>query len=293
MSIKMVYRVPDIGVRDEITAVSIDDLCEKIEWNRATLETCLDIGGTYEITAETIEEKEKAEECMRQMIQAHDTVMAKKFKCAQNMAKAFASGCKVVLVQDEDDMRRASREIHDTEGSPYAECSPGQKGVTTPKGTIIVNLGAATDFDDLHNTFRRETARSAFIQAGLRALMHGRSVADLGMELQKIGVIPTGSDGIAAFTENVKTIKQTSAAKGVVLKDADAVEEVLAIMNQRVLSMVMSRKFGDGLIKLLAGNTEEKAKNFKDARRIVASILHGSKSPDIRLYGELNMLGSD
>ena len=227
---------------------------------------------------------------MRQLTQAHDTVMTKKVKCAQNMAKAWASGCKVVLVQNDGDMRRAIREVHDAEGSPYAECSPGQKGVTTPKGTIIVNLDAATDFDDLHNTFRRETARSAFIQAGMRDLMHGRSVADLGMELQKIGVIPADSDGIAAFTQNVKTIKQTSAVKGGALTDADAVEEVLAIMNQPLLSKVMSQKLGDGIVNLLVGKTEEKAKNFKDARRIVARILRSNKSPDIRLYGDLNAL---
>lgn len=288
----MVYRVPDIGMRDdEITAVSIDDLCEQIEWNRITLETCLNIGGTYEITAATIEEKQKAEECMRKMIQTHDIVMAKKVKCAQGMAK-WASGCKVVLVQNDDDMRRAIREVHDEEGSPYAEYRPGQKGVTTPKGTIIVNLGAITDFRDLSRTFRREAARSAFIEAGLRALMQGRSVADLGMELQKIGVIPAGSGGIAAFKQNVETIRQTSAEKGAVLKDADAVEEVLAIMNQEVLSMsmVMNRKFGDGIINFLAGTKEAKAKNFKDARRIVARILWSNKSPDIRLYGDLNAL---
>ena len=120
--------------------------------------------------------------------------------------------------------------------------------------------------------------------------MHGRSVADLGMELQKIGVIPADSDGIAAFTQNVKTIKQTSAVKGGALTDADAVEEVLAIMNQPLLSKVMSQKLGDGIVNLLVGKTEEKAKNFKDARRIVARILRSNKSPDIRLYGDLNAL---
>ena len=193
-----------------------------------------------------------------------------------------------MLVQNDDDMRRASREVLDTEGSPHAECSPGQKGVTTPKGTIIVNLGAATNFDDLHNTFKREAARSAFFKAGLTALMRGRCIDDLGVELQKIGVIPRGLKGMAAFTQSVETIKKTSTEKGVALTDADAVEEVLAIMNQGFWG-VMSQKFGDGLINLLAGKEKSKAKNFRDARRIVASILHGNKSPDIRLYGDPNI----
>lgn len=287
MSIKFKWAIPSIGT-SEITADSIEELRQQIEARQITLSKIRCIGGTYEMIADSVEEAQKAAEYMSQLKQAHDIVMTKKTKTAQNMAKAWASGCKVVLVQTDGDMRRAIREVHDAEGSPYAECSPGQKGVTTPKGTIIVNLGAATDFDDLHNTFRRETARSAFVKAGLTALMRGRCIADLGFELQKIGVIPPGSDGMAAFTQNVETIKLTSAEKGIALTDADAVEEVLAIMNQRLLSMVMSRKLGDGLSNLLAGKEKSKAKNFRDARRIVASFLHSNESPDIRLYGDPN-----
>jgi hypothetical protein len=274
MSIKFKWTIPSIGAY-EITADSIESLRQQIEARQISLAKIRCSGGKYEMIAYTAEDAQMAAEYMSQLKQrdANNAHMIKGAEIATRIANVFAPGCKVVLVQDDDDMRRASREVHDTEGSTYAECSPGQKGVTTPKGTIIVNLGATTDFDDILKTFKREAARSAFVKAGLKTLMCGKSIADLGDELQNIGVIPRGLEGMAAFTQNVEAIKKTSAEKGVALTDADAVEEVLAIMNQGLWG-VMRRKFGDGLVNCLAGKEQPTAKNFRDARRIVASILH-------------------
>jgi hypothetical protein len=289
MSIKFKWAIPCIGAY-EITADSIEGLRQQIVARQISLAKIRCLGGRYEMTADSVEEAQAAAEYMSQLKQrdAHNAHMIKGAEIATRVANVFAPGCKVVLVQDDDDMRRASREVHDAEGSHYAECSPGQKGVTTPKGTIIVNLGAATDFDDLIKTFKREAARSAFIKAGLKTLMRGRSIADLGNEFQKIGVIPHGLEKMASFTHTVGTVKKTFAEKGIALTDADAVEEVLAIMNQGLWGDVMGRKFGDGLINFLAGKEQSTAKNFRDARRIVAGILHSNKSPDIRLYGDPN-----
>ncbi|MFA7175080.1 MAG: hypothetical protein WC340_17030 [Kiritimatiellia bacterium] len=287
MSIKIIWAIPSIGTH-EINYDSIEDLRLQIEFSQIVITTIFDIGGTYEIIADSIDESQKAAEYMSQLKQAHDIVITTKTKSAQNIAKVCAPGCKVVLVQSYGDMRRASIEVHDAEGISYTECSSCQKGLTTPKGTIIVNLGATEGTIDLINTFKREAARSAFIKAGLTTLMRGRCIDDLGVELQKIGVIPRGLEGMAAFIRTVGRIKKTSAEKGITLTDADAVEEVLAIMNQGFWG-VMSQKFGDGVISFLAGKEKSKAKNFRDARRIVASILHGNKSPDIRLYGDPNI----
>lgn len=272
----------------EITADSIEDLRQQIEFSQNTITVIRDVGGTYEITADSVEEAKLAAELISHLKQVGDIDMPKKAKSAQNIAKVCASGCEVVLVHNDDDMRRASREVYDTEGSPHAECISGQKGLTTPKGTIIVNLGAATNFYNLLSTFKRMAARSAFVKSGLTALMRGRCIADLGAELQKIGAISPGVKGMASFTQSVEAIKKASAQKGVALTDADAVEEVLAIMNQGFWG-VMRQKFGDGLINFMAGKEKSKAKNFKDARRIISSILHSSKSPDIRLYGDPNI----
>ena len=242
------------------------------------------------VTVASVAEAQKAAERMSQMKQGREADMRNRAAIATRVAQTFAPGRKLVLVQNDKDMLPAAEAAYAEEGSPFdpAQVKSSAKGATTPKGqTIIVNVAAATGVPDLVETIGHETGHSAFTQAGLTRLMQGKGASHLADEFQKAGVIAKGAEAKALFLSDVAKLKDSYASQGVKLNEAAAVEEVLANMNQG-MTPVMRKRFGDGLVSLfdkIRGKTAQGPQTIQDARAIVAGILHGNKSPDVRLFG--------
>ena len=256
---------------------------------QGTTYTLSDMDGMLnDVTVGSVAEAQQAAEKMSQLKQGRQADMNNRAEIAQRLAEIFAPGRKLVLVQSDADMLGATRAEYEAEGAEFDEAGfkAGAKGATTPGGTLIVNVAAATGVPDLVNTLTHETGHSAFTQAGLTRLMQGKGVEELAVEFQKAKVIPAGPAAKAEFVKAVAEKRAAYAAQGVTVDDAGAVEEVLANLNEG-LSPVMRKRFGDGLVGLFkkVRGTDGAAMSIDDARRIAAGILHGSKSPDVRLYG--------
>ena len=172
------------------------------------------------MTFNTPEEAVKAAEQMSQRKLGRDEDMNNRARIATNLAQTFAPGRKLVMVRTEDEMRAATEQEFEAEGSKFDkdQYKPNTPGLVTQKGTLVINLGAATGTEDLLHTITHETGHSAFTQAGLTAMMQGKGVEQLASELYKGGLIRdtfnengTMVDGKKQFVEAVKRYKLAAA----------------------------------------------------------------------------------
>jgi len=147
-------------VDDEKSHISVD---RSIRLEGTTYTVSDKDGQLKPVTVGTVEEAQKVAERMSQLKQGREIDMTKRAEIAQNVANVFAPGRNLILVQNDADMQRAAAD----EGVDPAQYSPGQKGLTTPNGAIVVNVAAATGFDDIVSTIKHETGHSVGDEAGL------------------------------------------------------------------------------------------------------------------------------
>ena len=120
-------------------------------------------------------------------------------------------------------------------------------------------------------------------EAGLTKLMAGKTVNWIAAEFQKSGIIAPGKNEREKFVKAVESVRADYAARGVKLADADAVAEVLSMLQER-MTPLFRKKFGDGLVTLLRGK-DKSAKNMRDVRRAVALIMYSGREAKVDLYG--------
>ena len=275
----------DVAKETENGAATVDDEQSGLSVDyTSTLEgtafTVRDRDGVLSpMTFNTAEEAQKGAEKMSQMKQGRQMDMEKRAEVATRVAQVFAPGRNVVLVQSDKDMKAAAA----AEGADAAQHKSGALGVTTPNGTIIVNVAATASFDELVQTVKHETGHSVADEAGLTKLMAGKTVDGIAAEFQKAGIIPPGADGLEKFVKAVESVKAQRAALGVKQADADAVGEVLSLQ-QEGMTPLFRKKFGDGLVTLLRGK-DKSAENMGDVRRAVALIMYGGREAKVDLFG--------
>lgn len=268
-------------VDDEQSGLSVD---MQSTADGATSFTIRDRDGMLQnVTVNSAEGAQSAAERMSQLKQARDVDMNKRAEIAQNAAKVLAPGRNLVLVQSDADMRRATEQAYRDEGANFTGMQAGQKGLTTPGGTLVINVAAATGFDDLVRTIKHETGHSVADEAGLTKLMQGKSVAQIAAELQGAKIVAPGPKAIGEFYQRVEETRARYAKQGVKLSDAGAVGETLAEMSEG-LEPLMRRRMGDTLLNMLTKKGAA-AKDTADARRMVANIMYGGKNPNITMYG--------
>ena len=279
----------DVAKETENGATTVDDEQSGLSVDyTSTLEgtafTVRDRDGVLSpMTFNTAEEAQKGAEKMSQMKQGRQMDMEKRAEVATRVAQVFAPGRNVVLVQSDKDMKAAAV----AEGGDGAifniPGTAGALGVTTPNGTIVLNVAATTSFDELVQTVKHETGHSVADEAGLTKLMAGKTVDGIAAKFQKAGIIAPGADGLEKFVKAVESVRAQRAALGVKQADADAVGEVLSLQ-QEGMAPVFRKRFGDSLVTLLRGK-DKSAKNMRDVRRAVALIMYGGREAKVDLFG--------
>ena len=100
----------------------------------------------------------------------------------------------MVFVANNEDFKAAAQAEFEKEGQELDADAfiSKSKAITTPGGTIILNLGPTVhnSLRDVIESIKHETGHSVGKESGLNAMMEGKSVAELGPDLQAAGIIP-------------------------------------------------------------------------------------------------------